>query len=56
MYIGPYADEEPTILKIHEYIEESGHKRSGKHHEIYLSDPRRTKPESFRIVIRQPME
>jgi hypothetical protein len=56
MYIGPYADEEPTIVKIHEYIEESGQKRRGKHHEIYLSDPRRTKPENFRTVIRQPME
>jgi hypothetical protein len=56
MYIGPFADEEPTIREIHKYIEESGHKRSGKHHEIYLSDPRRTKPENFRIVIRQPMK
>jgi hypothetical protein len=56
MYIGPFADEGPTIERIHAYIEEEGHKRRGKHHEIYLSDPRRTKPENFRTVIRQPME
>jgi hypothetical protein len=56
MYIGPFADEGPTIERIHAYIEDSGHKRKGKHHEIYLSDPRRTKPENFRTVIRQPME
>lgn len=56
MYLGPFADEGPTIERIHAYIEESGYKRRGKHHEIYLSDPRRTKPENFRTVIRQPME
>ena len=56
MYVGPFADEGPTIVEIHEYIKESGHKLRGKHHEIYLSDPRRTKPENFKIVIRQPME
>ncbi|MCK5292237.1 MAG: GyrI-like domain-containing protein [Thermoplasmata archaeon] len=56
MYIGPFADEGPTIESIHKYIEESGHKLRGKHHEIYLSDPRRTKPERLKTVIRQPME
>ncbi len=55
MYIGPFADEGPTIQRLHEFIVESGHQRSGRHHEIYLSDPRRTAPEKLKTVIRQPM-
>ena len=55
MYLGPYADEAPTIARLHAFIEESGYERSGKHHEIYLSDPRRTSPEKLKTVIRQPM-
>jgi hypothetical protein len=55
MYFGPYADEGPTIARLHQSIEESGHVRFGKHHEIYLGDPRRTAPEKLRTVIRQPM-
>ena len=54
-YIGPYADEGPTIEKIHNFIAEQGFARSGKHHEIYIGDPRRTAPEKLRTVIRQPM-
>ncbi len=59
LYIGPYADEHPTIIKIHKFIEAQGGTFDGhkqKHHEIYLSDPRRTKPERFKTVIRQPFK
>lgn len=56
MYIGPFADEGPTIVKLHKFIEDEGHELRGKHHEIYLSDPRRTKPERLRTVIRQPVK
>jgi hypothetical protein len=55
MYFGSYADEGPTIARLHQSIEESGYVRFGKHHEIYLGDPRRTAPEKLRTVIRQPM-
>jgi len=55
LYFGPYADEGPTISRLHQFIEESGYSRSGKHHEIYLGDPRRSAPEKLRTVIRQPM-
>lgn len=55
MYIGPYADEGPTIEGLHEFIHEQGYVRSGKHHEIYLSDLRRTAPEKLKTIIRQPM-
>jgi hypothetical protein len=55
MHVGPYAAEAPTIERLHRYIEESGLERRGLHHEIYLSDPRRTAPERMRTVIRQPV-
>lgn len=56
MHIGPYSDEGPTIEKLHDFIRETGHELCGKHHEIYLSDPRRSAPEKMKTVIRQPMK
>ncbi len=53
MHIGPYSEEGPNILKIHKKIAEIGGKLSGKHHEIYLSDPRRAAPAKMKTVIRQ---
>lgn len=55
MYIGPYTDEGPTIAGLHGYIEAEGYHLHGKHHEIYISDMRRTAPEKLKTVIRQPM-
>ncbi len=55
LYFGAYAEEGPTIARLHKFIEENGYVRSGKHHEIYLGDPRRTAPEKLRTTIRQPM-
>ncbi len=55
MYTGTYAEEGLTISHLHQFIEECGNVRFGKHHEIYLGDPRRTAPEKLRTVIRQPM-
>lgn len=55
MHIGPYSAEKPTIDRVHAYIAEHGYELAGKHHEIYVGDPRRSKPEKLRTVIRQPM-
>lgn len=54
MYLGAYADEGPTIAMLHAFIAEQGYERRGKHHEIYLGDPRRTAPEKLKTIIRQP--
>jgi hypothetical protein len=54
MHIGPYDTETENIQKIHQTIKENGYQLSGLHHEIYLSDPRRTAPEKWRTVVRQP--
>ena len=55
LYFGPYSGEGPTIARMHQFIRENGFSISGKHHEIYLGDPRRASPEKLRTVIRQPM-
>lgn len=58
MYVGPYAMEGPTIVRLHAFIHDLGFTFDGreqKHHEIYLSDPRRAAPEKMRTVIRQPI-
>ena len=56
MYIGPYAEEGPTIEKLHQYAREHGYSLAGKHHEIYLGDPRRTAPEKLKTIIRHPVK
>jgi hypothetical protein len=58
LYLGPYADEAPAIARLHAFIREQGYEFDGhtqKHHEIYLSDPRRTAPEKLKTIIRQPV-
>ena len=55
MHIGPYSEEDPTIQRLHRHIKENGYKLRGKHHEIYLSDPRKSAPERMKTVIRQPI-
>jgi hypothetical protein len=55
LHLGPYATEGPTIERLHSFIAERGYAPSGKHHEIYLSDPRRAAPERLKTVVRQPI-
>ena len=57
MHVGSYDDEAPTIARLHdEFLPENGLTEAGKHHEIYLSDPRRTAPEKLKTVLRQPVK
>ncbi len=55
MHIGPYAEEGANIARLHAFIHENGYEVNGKHHEIYLSDVRRSAPEKLKTVIRQPI-
>ena len=55
MHIGPYDEEGPVIAAMHAFAEAQGHALRGKHHEIYLSDPRRTTPNKLKTVLRQPL-
>jgi hypothetical protein len=57
MHIGPYAAEGPTIARLHAFIHAHGFTFDGrrhKHHEIYLGDPRRSRPERLKTIVRQP--
>ena len=56
LHIGPYADEGPTIARLHRAIVDAGLQPRGRHHEIYLGDPRRSAPEKLRTLIRHPVE
>ena len=60
MHIGPYSTEPETMKKVEAFLSEQGLKdrllSGGKHHEIYLSDPRKCKPESMKTVLRHPVE
>lgn len=59
MHIGPYDLEPATIEKMNAFLEKQGYESdfsaSRLHHEIYLSDPRRTAPEKLKTVIRHPI-
>ena len=55
MHLGPYSAEGPNIARMHAFIHESGYAVNGKHHEIYLSDVRRTDPVKLKTVLRQPV-
>jgi hypothetical protein len=56
LHIGPYSQEGPTVEKLHEFVESAGYTLRSKHHEIYLSDPRRVAPEKLKTIIRHPVE
>ena len=56
LHVGPYDGEAPTIRRMHaEFLPEQGLTENGKHHEIYLSDPRRTAPGKLKTILRQPV-
>ena len=55
LHVGPYADEGPTIARLDAAITAAGLKVRGRHHEIYLGDPRRSAPEKLRTLIRHPV-
>ncbi len=56
LHVGPYNEEAPTIQLLHDYITEQGYRMRGDHHEIYMSDPRRSKQEKLKTIIRHPIE
>ncbi|KAA3642713.1 MAG: hypothetical protein DWQ07_19485 [Chloroflexi bacterium] len=56
MHVGSYDDEGPILARMQdEFMPANGFVENGKHHEIYLSDPRRVVPEKLKTVLRQPV-
>ncbi|MCT2583134.1 GyrI-like domain-containing protein [Actinophytocola gossypii] len=57
LHLGSYDDETPTLDRLHNhYLPDNALTFNGDHHEIYLSDPRRTAPAKLRTVLRQPVK
>lgn len=57
LHVGPFDTEADVLASMHdEFIPGNGLRMVGKHHEIYLSDPRKTAPEKLRTILRQPVE
>jgi hypothetical protein len=55
LHIGPYSTEPETINQMKEFITQNSMVENGLHHEIYLSDPRKTKPKKMKTILRQPI-
>jgi hypothetical protein len=56
LHVGSFDDEAPVLARLHdEFIPANGLRETRDHHEIYLSDPRRTAPEKLRTILRQPV-
>ena len=55
MHLGPYASEPESIAKIDAFSKAHGYRMVGKHHEIYMGDPRRAAPSKLRTIIRHPV-
>ena len=55
MHIGPYANEPATIARMDAFAQEEGYRMIGKHHEIYMGDPRTAAPEKLKTILRHPV-
>lgn len=56
LHVGPFDEEGPVLAAMHdEFIPGHGLRMTGRHHEIYLSDIRRTDPAKLRTILRQPV-
>ena len=60
MHIGPYATEPATVERMRAFALENGYSDrvgpTGKHHEIYLGDPRKADPSKIKTVLRHPLK
>ena len=55
LHVGPFDLESVTLEKMRLFMDDKGLKRNGLHHEIYLSDFKRTMPEKLRTILREPI-
>lgn len=56
LHVGPYEKEHQTIALMREFAERKELRFAGRHHEIYLSDPRRVPPERLKTILRMPVD
>lgn len=56
MHIGPYSEEPATVARMEAYARDQGYRLAGRHHEIYMGDPRRGDPQKLKTVLRHAVE
>jgi hypothetical protein len=56
LHVGPYTAEAPALQAMRDFVAAQGLVLHGLHHEIYLSDPRRTPPAKLRTILRHPVQ
>jgi len=55
LYVGPYDGMGSSVTELNMFAAAEGYQPNGRHHDIYLSDPRRTAPEKLKTILRQPV-
>ena len=55
LYVGRYDDMGPAIAQLQAFAASAGYRPAGRHHDVYLSDPRRSAPEKLKTILRQPV-
>jgi len=55
LHVGPFAEEDRAVALLAAYADDHGYQLAGRHHEIYLTDPRRTPPERLHTIVRHPL-
>lgn len=55
LHLGPFEDEWETLSQMLDFAQEQGYESHGRHHEIYISDPRRVPPERLKTILRMPV-
>jgi hypothetical protein len=56
LHVGPYATEPETVATMLAHADAEGYTCAGEHHEIYMSDPRRTAPEKLKTILRHKVQ
>lgn len=56
LHVGPFETEPLTLKRIHEFTSSEGLIKNGHHHEIYLSDFRKTSPDKLKTILREPVK
>ncbi|MFW5786478.1 MAG: GyrI-like domain-containing protein [bacterium] len=56
LHVGPYSEEGATLRLLNDFMESRGYRTRGKHHEVYLGNPRKVAPEKLRTIVRRPVE
>jgi hypothetical protein len=54
LHIGPFATEHDSLIILNNYMQQNNLLKDGLHHEIYLSDFRKTAPEKLKTILREP--